>query len=199
MNVPTGYTELDLVGFSDKGSYSNAATYVKNDIVHYAGNMWRCLVDDTINVTPTEGLNWTLWLGEPTNLMEAIIAPIEYSPAIAAHAVGDQLIWNDVLYKVVAAVAIGDSLTIGTNIVTARKIVYQISGLESDIASIEPLATASQAYAVGDYLFYDWELYRVTDAISQGDTLRRECQRGGGHDRRRTQGAECRNRQSFVQ
>ena len=171
MNVPSGYTALDLVGFTDKASYSSATTYVKNDLVHYSGNIWRCKVDDTINVTPGENANWTLFIGEPTNLMEAIIAPVELSPTTATHSIGDQLIYNDVLYKVVAAIAIGDTLTVNTNIVAARKIVYQISGIESDIATIEPTSTASQAYTVGEYLFYDWEFYRVTSAISQGDTI----------------------------
>lgn len=171
MNVPTGYTALDLVGFTDKGIYSSGANYVQNDIVHYGGDMWRCLIDDTTNITPSEGLNWTLWIGEPTNLTEAIIAPLEVSPAMAAHSAKDQLIYNDVLYKVIAAISIGDSLTVGTNIEVERKIVYQIDGIKSDIATIEPTATASKNYAVDEYMFYGWEFYRVTTAITAGDTI----------------------------
>lgn len=171
MNAPTGYTALDLVGFTDKGTYNPSTDYVQNDITHYGGDMWLCLVDDTQGVTPAEGANWTLWIGEPTNLTEAIIAPLEMSPATAAHSVGDQLIYNDVLYKVIAAIAVNDVLTVGTNIEAARKIVYQISGIESDIATIEPTSTASKNYAVGEYMFYDWEFYRVITVITAGDTI----------------------------
>ena len=171
MNVPTGYTALDLVGFTDRGNYDPSVYYVQNDLTHSAGNIWRCLIDDTHGITPTEGANWTIFVSEPSNMTEAIIAPIEVSPATAAHSVGDQLIYNDVLYKVISAIAIGDSLTVGTNIEVARKIVYQISGLESDIATIEPTSTASKNYAVGEYMFYGWEFYRVTTAITAGDTI----------------------------
>lgn len=62
MNVPTGYTELDLVGFTDKGTYNPNAGYVKNDIVHYNDGLWRCLKDDVTGVTPVEGDKWTLWI-----------------------------------------------------------------------------------------------------------------------------------------
>ena len=171
MNVPTGYTALDLVGFTDKGVYNSSTDYVQNDIVHYGGDMWRCLIDDTQGITPTEGANWTLWIGEPTNMTEAIIAPLENSPATAAHTVGDQLIYNDTLYKVIAAIAVGDALTVGTNIQAARKIVYQISATESIIAGIEYTTTASQAYSAGDYLLYDWTLYKVTASIASGGSI----------------------------
>ena len=107
---PTGYTALDLVGFTDQGVYNGNSTYVKNDLVHYGGNVWRCLVDDTTAVTPSEGVNWTLFIGEPTNLVERIIAPIEQNPAESAWAVGRQFIFNDHLYEVITAIAIGDSL-----------------------------------------------------------------------------------------
>ena len=62
MNVPSGYTELDLIGFTDKGDYSSSATYVKNDIVTYNNSKWRCLIDDTSGVTPAEGVNWTIFM-----------------------------------------------------------------------------------------------------------------------------------------
>lgn len=62
MNVPSGYTALDLIGFTDKGDYSASATYVQNDIVSYNNRKWRCKIDDTSAVTPTEGANWTLFM-----------------------------------------------------------------------------------------------------------------------------------------
>ena len=54
MTEPQGYTALDLIGYTDKGTYSPSATYVKNDLVHYSGNIWRVLIDDISNVTPSE-------------------------------------------------------------------------------------------------------------------------------------------------
>ena len=41
----------------------------------------------------------------------------------------------------------------------------------TSIAPIESSTTASQAYAVGDLLFYNNILYKVTSAISQGGTI----------------------------
>ena len=107
---PTGYTALDMIGFTDQGAYSSSDNYVKNDLVHYSGNIWRCLIDDTSGIAPVEGVNWTLFIGEPTNLVERIIAPVETDPATNAWTVGRQIIFNDNLYEVIAAITAGDSL-----------------------------------------------------------------------------------------
>ena len=107
---PTGYTALDMIGFTDQGAYSSSDNYVKNDLVHYSGNIWRCLIDDTTGIAPAEGVNWTLFIGEPTNLVERIIAPVETDPATNAWTVGRQIIYNDNLYEVIAAITAGDAL-----------------------------------------------------------------------------------------
>ncbi len=107
---PTGYTALDMIGFTDRGPYSSSANYVKNDLVHDSGNIWRCLIDDTSGIAPAEGVNWTLFIGEPTNLVERIIAPVETDPATNAWAVGRQIIYNDNLYEVITAITAGDAL-----------------------------------------------------------------------------------------
>ena len=124
---PTGYTALDLVGFTDKGPYSSLENYVKNDLAHYAGSIWKCKIDDTTGITPTEGANWTIFISEPSNQVETSIAPIETSPATAAHTVGTQLYYNDTLYKVKAAIAVGDSLVVDTNIELADNITTQLA------------------------------------------------------------------------
>ena len=41
----------------------------------------------------------------------------------------------------------------------------------SNIATIEATSSASQAYAVGDYLVYNGQLYSVTAAIASGETI----------------------------
>ena len=43
-------------------------------------------------------------------------APIETSPATSQHARGEMLIYNNSLYRVKAAIATGDTLTVGENI-----------------------------------------------------------------------------------
>jgi hypothetical protein len=35
---------------------------VANDLVHYDGSIWCCLIDDTVGITPTEGVNWRFWV-----------------------------------------------------------------------------------------------------------------------------------------
>lgn len=134
---PTGYTALDLIGFTDQGTYSSSDNYVKNDLVHYSGNIWRCLIDDTTGITPTEGVNWTLFIGEPTNLVEAAIAPIEQTPSTSAYTVGRRLFYNNILYEVIAAIAVGDNLIAyeddptNANIKVSAKVEEQIDSINS--------------------------------------------------------------------
>ncbi len=135
MTEPTGFTAVGMVGFTDQGTYSSSFNYVKNDLVHYGGNIWKCLIDDTIGITPTEGTNWTLFIGEPTNMAERIIAPLEVSPSENAYSVGAQLIFNDTLYTVTTAIAIGDALTVGTNITESDKVVSQIQTLTNNVSA----------------------------------------------------------------
>jgi hypothetical protein len=137
---PTGYTALDLIGFTDKGTYLSSENYVKNDLVHYGGNIWRCLIDDTSRVEPAEGVNWTLFIEEPTNLVERIIAPVETNPATNAYAVGKQLIFNGLLCKATSVIAVGDTLAVGTNLALSDNVVEQIyslnQGLTNSLANI---------------------------------------------------------------
>ena len=67
MTIPSGYTALDFVGYTDKGTYSASATYVKNDLVHYDNSIWRCLLDDTTGQTPAEGTCWTIFINASTS------------------------------------------------------------------------------------------------------------------------------------
>ena len=134
---PTGYTALDLIGFTDQGTYSSSDNYVKNDLVHYSGNIWRCLIDDTTGITPAEGVNWALFIGEPTNLVEAAIASIEQTPSTSAYTVGRRLFYNDILYEVIAAIAVGDNLIAyeddptNANIKISAKVEEQIDSINS--------------------------------------------------------------------
>ena len=141
MVEPQGYTALDLVGYTDKGTYSPSATYVKNDLVHYSGNIWRVLIDDISNVTPAEGVSYTLFIGEPSNLVEQAIAPIEDTPSTRAYTVGRRLFYNDKLYEVIAAIAIGDDLATyedtpaTANIKLSKKVEEQIDDINTEAAT----------------------------------------------------------------
>ena len=147
MTEPTGYTAVGMVGFTDKGTYSASASYVKNDLVHYGGSIWCCLIDDTTGITPTEGTNWTLFVGEPTNMAERIIAPLEVSPSENAYSVGEQLIFNDVLYKAKTAIAVGDALVVDTNIELAPKVTSQIQTLTNNVAKCETLVVSVASFS----------------------------------------------------
>lgn len=68
MVEPTGYTALDLIGFTDRGPYDPTANYVRNDLVHVGNSTWRCKIDDTTGITPTEGANWTIFIESATSL-----------------------------------------------------------------------------------------------------------------------------------
>ena len=64
--------------------------------------------------------------------------------------------------------------TTSTNPVQNKAIAEGINSIQSQIvptASIESGETASKAYNVGDFLVKDGILYKVTDAIAQGDAL----------------------------
>lgn len=60
--------------------------------------------------------------------MAGNLAPIEVSPATTNHAVGSQIVYNGILYKVTSAISTGDNLVVGTNISP-----YPVSSAISDI------------------------------------------------------------------
>ena len=60
------------------------------------------------------------------------VAQIETSPATASHTVGQYLVYNGQLYKVTAAISVGETLVVGTNIV-ATSVGSEISDLNSDL------------------------------------------------------------------
>ncbi len=94
--------------------------------------------------------------------VEANIAPVETdaTSSAAAYSIGAQLILNDILYKATAAIAIGDALTVGTNIAFADDVVTQ---LESRIGTVTTQTLAAQATSVsfavptsGNHLIEFW-------------------------------------------
>lgn len=160
MIEPTGYTALDLVGFTDRGTYAANVNYVKNDLVHYGGNIWRILIDDTIGITPAEGPNYTLFIGEPTNLVERIIAPLEDNPATVAYQTGRQIIYNDYLYEVIDDIAVGDTLITyeddptNANIKRSSPVETQVLALDGRLDAAEDDIDDLQDAAENKVLFF---------------------------------------------
>ena len=118
-----------------------------------------------------------------------IIAPVEVSPAEAAHSIGDQIIFNGILYDVIEAIEIDDPLSTtgaGANIEPADNIYEQIEAQKAEIQTVRAQAAAnnkstqemiapveedetdaSRAYEIGEQLILDGILYDVIDDIAQ--------------------------------
>jgi hypothetical protein len=68
------------------------------------------------------------------------IANVEKSPSTHAYAVGKQLIFNGLLCKATSAIAVGDTLAVGTNLALSDNVVEQIyslnQGLTNSLADI---------------------------------------------------------------
>lgn len=80
---------------------------------------------------------------------KTLIAPVEVSPAEAAHVAGTQLIYNDALYNVLTDIAIGDTLTTegaGANISAADSVTAQIKNLTTENEALTKEVT--DAYAL---------------------------------------------------
>lgn len=185
MSAPAGYTKLGLVGLTDKGPYVNNDNYVENDLVHHGGSVWRCKVNNTTGVTPTEGVYWTIWLGEPTNLVERIIAPLEESPSTQAYAVGKQLIFNDNLYEVIKPIAVNDALVTyesdptNGNIKLAPPVETQLLAIKAEADATDDMiaptetnaSSSSRPYATGEQLILNNILYTLTQPVAQNGAL----------------------------
>lgn len=59
---PTGPTAV--ANINAKGTYSNSATYVRNDLVNYNGNAYVCIVASSTDVLPTNTDNWQLFVSQ---------------------------------------------------------------------------------------------------------------------------------------
>ena len=59
---PTGPTAV--ANINAKGTYSNSATYVRNDLVNYNGNAYVCIAASSTGVLPTDTTNWQLFVSQ---------------------------------------------------------------------------------------------------------------------------------------
>lgn len=66
----------------------------------------------------------------------ANIAPVETSPATSGHLTGTQIIYNGVLYDVIADIDATDALVVGTNIAAADDVSEQISDVKQALSDL---------------------------------------------------------------
>ncbi len=130
----------------------------------------------------------TYFLGKDTTAKQAVeanIAPVETDAASAskAYTIGKQLVLNDVLYDVTAAISQGDALVVGTNISAADTIVDQIANAQTAIATkadkdvidtdYETIGSAALYPHTSGTIFYatNGKVYKATADIAASDTL----------------------------
>lgn len=93
------------------------------------------------------------FLEKDTSVKQAVesnIAPVEAdaSSASKAYAVGQQLVLNDILYNVTAAISAEDALVVGTNISAAYDLTTQIGNANARIGSVTSQTLAADATSV---------------------------------------------------
>jgi len=97
--------------------------------------------------------------------VESSIASVEAnaSSASKAYAVGQQLVLNDILYNVTAAISAEDALVIGTNISASDDLTTQIGNANARIGTVTSQTLAADATSVsfsvptsGNYLIDFW-------------------------------------------
>lgn len=164
MVEPTGYTALDLVGFTDKGTYSSSASYVKNDLVDYGGDKWQCMDDDVSNVTPTEGAYWHKWIDMPDVSGKADISAIGTNEtgatASKAYANGEYFYKNGKFCTAIASIASGATFTLGTN--------YVEGTVAETLGGYKVVCTTTQA----KYSDKMQELKTAWDGLTKNDKLK---------------------------
>lgn len=87
---------------------------------------------------------------EAKQAVESNIAPVESdaSSASKAYAVGQQLVLNDILYKVTAAISAEDALVVGTNISAADDLTTQIGNANARIGAVTSQTLTADATSV---------------------------------------------------
>lgn len=79
------------------------------------------------------------YIGSEDKKYAANVAPVETSPATAAHIAGTQIIYNGVLYDVTADINANDPLATtgaGANIAAADKVSEQISNVKQALSDL---------------------------------------------------------------
>ena len=92
--------------------------------------------DGIDNVQAKQLANRTRYLKEKIESTQAKVAPVEASEKSAhAYAIGEQFMYNDILYTASAEIAVGDTITPGTNCSTSDELVKQLANHKSNISN----------------------------------------------------------------
>ena len=84
--------------------------------------------DGIDNVQAKQLANRTRYLKEKIESTQAKVAPVEASEKSAhAYAIGEQFMYNDILYTASAEIAVGDTITPGTNCSASDELVKALA------------------------------------------------------------------------
>lgn len=168
-------TSLGKVGIRNRGRFDASATYAAGEYVYYMGSTFIALQNLPAGMVPQhDGINWN-FLAEGASVEQVLqnFAPIEDGATVSrAYPAGDYFLHEDVLYKTTTDIASGGAIIIGTNgNVIQVNIGEEMHALAKNFANEEDSATATTNYSVGQYVIYNEQFYKVTAAISAGQTL----------------------------
>ena len=166
-------TSLGKVGIRNRGRFDASATYSAGEYVYYMGSTFIALQNLPAGMVPQhDGINWN-FLAEGASVEQVLqnFAPIEDGATVSkAYPAGDYFLHEDILYKTTTDIASGGAIIIGTNVIQAN-IGEEMHALAKNFANEEDSATATMNYSVGQYVIYNEQFYKVTAAISAGQTL----------------------------
>ena len=166
-------TSLGKVGIKNRGRFDASATYAAGEYVYYMGSTFIALQNLPAGMVPQhDGINWN-FLAEGASVEQVLqnFAPIEDGATVSkAYPAGDYFLHEDVLYKTTTDIANGGAIIIGTNVIQTN-IGEEMHALAKNFANEEDSATATMNYSVGQYVIYNEQFYKVTAAISAGQTL----------------------------
>ena len=92
--------------------------------------------DGIDNVQAKQLANRTRYLKEKIESTQAKVAPVEALEKSAhAYAIGEQFMYNDILYTASAEIAVGDTITPGTNCSASDELVKQLANHKSNISN----------------------------------------------------------------
>ena len=98
--------------------------------------------DGIDNVQAKQLANRTRYLKEKIESTQAKVAPVEASEKSAhAYVIGEQFMYNDILYTASAEIAVGDTITPGTNCSASDELVKQLANHKSNILAKKAFAT----------------------------------------------------------
>lgn len=166
-------TSLGKVGIKNRGRFDASATYAAGEYVYYMGSTFIALQNLPAGMVPQhDGINWN-FLAEGASVEQVLqnFAPIEDGATVSqAYSAGDYFLHEDILYKTTTDIASGGAIIIGTNVIQAN-IGEEMHALAKNFANEEDSAVATMNYSVGQYVIYNEQFYKVTAAISAGQTM----------------------------